>query len=89
MKKTVVAACLLTLVSACSSLTGVPASGQAGADVPVGACDQDAARFCPGQQMAGGRLPACLRQAQWNLSPACQNYLPTLEKAYWSERDAK
>jgi len=87
--KTAVLACLLTLVAACSGLGSGPASGAAGADVSIGPCQQDAAQFCPGQQMAGGLLPACLRQAAWNLSPACQNYLPTLEKQYWDARDAK
>jgi len=87
--KTVVLACLLAVVAACARPGSGPASGVAGAGVSVGPCQEDAARFCPGQQMAGGRLPACLRQAAWNLSPACSEYLPTLEKQYWAERDAR
>jgi len=88
--KIVIVACLLALVTACARpTTGGPAAGAGGADVEVGPCREDAARLCPGQQMAGGRLPACLRQGAWNLSPPCREYLPTLEKAYWDARDAQ
>jgi len=84
--QSVLVACLLALVAACARPTG---GGPAGATVDVGACREDAARLCPDQRMAGGRLPACLRQKEWGLSPPCHQYLPTLEKAYWDARDAQ
>jgi hypothetical protein len=88
--KTVVVACVLALVAACTRPAGGgPASQAAGATVEVGPCREDAARLCPDLRMAGGTLPACLRQKAWDLSPPCHEYLPTLEKAYWDARDAK
>jgi hypothetical protein len=37
------------------------------------ACKEDIAKFCPGIHPGGGRIPACLKQNEAQLSSACKD----------------
>jgi len=40
------------------------------------ACAADAKRLCPGVQAGGGRIIACLKEHERELSPACRDAVP-------------
>lgn len=44
------------------------------------ACKADAGKLCPGVQPGGGRVLACLKQHEAELSPDCQAALPRLSQ---------
>lgn len=44
------------------------------------ACQADAAKLCPGVQPGGGRVLACLKQHEAELSAGCQAALPRLSQ---------
>jgi hypothetical protein len=56
------------------------ASSAFAADAPGGACRDDAKKFCASVQPGGGRVMACLKDKQTELSPACQTALPVMER---------
>ena len=56
------------------------ASSAFAADAPGGACRDDAKKFCASVQPGGGRVMACLKDKQSELSPACQAALPVMER---------
>ena len=65
-----------------AALTLVLASAAAfAADEPgPQACRADAKKVCNGTKPGGGRLLACLKQHEAELSPDCKAALPTLEQ---------
>jgi hypothetical protein len=65
------ACCFASLLplGACLAYTG---SAQTSADALRAACSSDAARLCSGVQAGGGRVLACLKQHQDELSDACR-----------------
>ncbi len=44
------------------------------------ACREDARKLCSAVQPGGGRIMACLKQHESELSAACQTALPVLER---------
>jgi len=58
----------------------IGASTALAADAPGGACRDDAKKLCASVQPGGGRLMACLKDKQSELSPACQATLPVMER---------
>jgi hypothetical protein len=65
---------MLTSVAAIVLLSsGVAlAADQPGSTGPRVACKPDADRLCPGTQPGGGRIVACLKQNNAQLSAACK-----------------
>jgi len=41
------------------------------------ACEPDVQRLCPGVEAGGGRIMACLKKHETELSPACRDALPS------------
>jgi hypothetical protein len=69
---------LLTSIAAISMLSsGIALAGDQppGGTSPRVACKPDVDRLCPGIQPGGGRIMACLKQNEAQLSAACNDAL--------------
>ena len=72
MKKTLTSVAAISLLSSGIALAGDQPPGGTG---PRVACKPDVDRLCPGIQRGGGRIVACLKQNEAQLSAACKDAL--------------
>ncbi|MBX3604472.1 MAG: hypothetical protein KF788_04340 [Piscinibacter sp.] len=72
-----------SLARACTvALTLLAGAGAQAADTPAsgGACRSDSRSLCSGVQPGGGRVIACLKSHESELSEACRAALPVMER---------
>jgi hypothetical protein len=72
MKKTLTSVALISLLSSGIVLAG---DQPPGGTSPRVACKPDVDRLCPGIQRGGGRIVACLKQNEAQLSAVCKDAL--------------
>ena len=70
-----------SLLALAMSLGASMAFAADAADAPGGsACRADTKKLCPAVRPGGGRVLACLKDRQADLSPACQAALPVMQR---------
>lgn len=79
--RTLLAALLMTA----SLIAYAPHSRAAGSERP---CTDDVAKFCKDVQRGGGRIAACLKQHESDLTPACREHVAKSGQRMRQNRDA-
>lgn len=69
-----VASCALTAFAGSSAFAQAPAQAEA-----MKYCKADVARLCPGVQMGGGRIIACLKEHKMEVSVGCAKFLQAMK----------